>query len=122
MKTKVVKPKAASSAKAARQGESVNVQSDCPSPQNFLDEAKKEQKRILLSDYIGAIRTLREEKKFTFRAIADWLSERGIEVDHSAVYRTFLASIPEQDRNPWSDWSEVDQPGYGDINPKVKKT
>jgi hypothetical protein len=123
MKNKATKSKvgAAAEAEAVKPPVTPVVQSDCPPPEAFLKEAKKESKRILLMDYIRTIKTLRDEKKFTFRAIAEWLAERGVETDHSAVYRTYLAAIPEQERNPFESWSEVDEPGFGDENVKVKR-
>lgn len=87
----------------------------------FLAEAENEPKRVLLSDHIRTIQTLRDKKKFSLRAIADWFAERGIETDHSAIYRCILASTPEHERNPFQDWSELDDPDYGDENVKVKK-
>jgi hypothetical protein len=123
MKHRVAKPKSAAVAKAVANKPFINavVQSDGPAPEAFLEEAKKEPKKILLSDYIGAIRTLRDDKKFTFRAIAEWFEKRGVETDHSAVYRTYLAAIPEQLRDPEGDWSKVDEPGFGDENANVKR-
>jgi len=53
----------------------------------LLEEAKKEPKRKLLSDHIETIKALRNEKRFTIRSVADWLTERGIAKDRSAVYR-----------------------------------
>jgi hypothetical protein len=114
--------KAVAKAKADKPSVTPVVQSDCTAPGVFLEEAKKEPKRILLMDYIATIRTLRDEKKFTFRAIADWLGQRGVETDHSAVYRAYLAAIPEQDR--WlSDNlpAEIDEPDFADENVTVKK-
>ena len=70
-------------------------------PEFLLKEARKERKRVLLMEHIKTINVLRDEKKFTFRAIAEWLSQRGIKVDHSAVYRTYLAAIPEEKRQPF---------------------
>jgi hypothetical protein len=78
-----------------------------PEPEAFLEEAKREPKRLLLMDHIKTIGMLRMEKKFTWRAIAAWLNERGFDTDHSAVYRTYLASIPESQRSPDEDWSDV---------------
>jgi hypothetical protein len=89
-------------------------------PEVFLEDAKKEQKRVLLMDHIQTIVLLRDEKKFTFRAIADWFCERGVEVDHSAVYRVYLTYIPRGMRHPDQDWSDVDEPDYGDTNVVVK--
>jgi hypothetical protein len=88
----------------------------------FLEDAQKESKRNLLMDHARTIKTLRDEKRFTFRAIADWLGERGVETDHSAVYRVYLASVPEHERDPFdSTWSDVDELGYADESVEVKK-
>jgi hypothetical protein len=86
------------------------AQPECPEPEAFLVEAKKESKRKLLADHERTIVTLRDEKRFTFREIAEWFNKRGIETDHSAVYRVYLASIPVERRNPNEDWSDVDEP------------
>jgi hypothetical protein len=124
MKNRIAKSKSAAVAKAIADKPPVTavVQSDCPAPEAFLEEAKKEPKRILLMDFIGTIRTLRNEKKFTFRAIADWFGQRGVETDHSAVYRAYLADIPERDRCPNDNWpAEIDEPDFADENVTVKK-
>ncbi|MEO6871475.1 MAG: hypothetical protein ABI233_04555, partial [Chthoniobacterales bacterium] len=73
-------------------------ESPVPVPNAFLEDAKKEAKRKLLSDHVETINVLRNEKRFTFRAIADWLTARGIETDHSAVYRAYLGAIPIDQR------------------------
>ena len=109
---------AVAKAKADDQLNSPVVQPDCPAPEAFLEEAKTEPQRKLLWDHIRTIKVLRDEKKFTFRAISEWLARRGIEVDHSAVYRAYLASIPEEERNPFQDWSHVDKPDFADDNAK----
>ena len=84
------KPKAEAQAAAAPE------QAEVPAPEAFLEEAKREPKRKLISDHSDTIRTLREEKKFTFRAIAEWFCERGIETDRGAVYRAYLLSMKIQ--------------------------
>lgn len=84
--------------------------SEIPAVEAFLEEAKKEPKRKLITDHMDTITVLRNEKRFTFRAIADWLTARGIEADHSAVYRAYLAAVPEEKRDPREDWSDVDMP------------
>lgn len=80
-----------------------------PPREAFLQEAKREPKRKLVSDHIETINHLRNEKRFTFRDIAAWLTARGIETDHSAVYRAYLAAIPEDQRDPREDWTQVDE-------------
>jgi hypothetical protein len=84
--------------------------SEIPAPDAFLEEAKNEPKRKLISDHIDTINVLRNEKRFTFRAIAEWLTKRGIETDHSSVYRAYLAAIPEERRDPRESWEDVDMP------------
>jgi hypothetical protein len=49
------------------------LDSGIPAPDAFLEEAKREPKRQLIHDHIATIKTLRNEKRFTFRAIAEWL-------------------------------------------------
>jgi hypothetical protein len=102
-------PRAAKPATVFRPGP-LAPDSEIPAPDAFLEEAKNEPKRKLISDHIETINTLREEKRFTFRAIAEWLTKRGIETDHSSVYRAYLAAIPEDRRDPSEDWSDVDMP------------
>jgi hypothetical protein len=75
---------------------SANVVSREPlPPQLVLDEALREANRRPLRDYHAAIQVLRDEKKFTFREIADWLGEYNIEADHNAVYREYTREMPE---------------------------
>ena len=90
-------------------------------PEAFLKDAENEPKRSLLLDHLATICVLRNKKRFTFRAIADWLGERGVETDHSAVYRAYLTSIPADERHPNEDWSDVDAPGFGDEGVTVRK-
>jgi len=120
---KALKPKSRAGIKAKADKPTITaiVESDCPPPEVFLEQAKKEPKRVLLTEYIATIKTLRDEKKFTFRAIADWFAERGVETDHSAVYRAYIAYIPSAERDPREDWSDVDEPGYADVNVGIKK-
>jgi hypothetical protein len=82
--------------------------SEVPAREAFLEEAKNEQKRKLISDHILTIRMLRDDKSFTFRGIAEWLTKRGVEADHSAVYRAYVAAIPEGDRDPRESWDDVE--------------
>lgn len=37
------------------------------------------------------------EKGFSYREIADWLSDRGVEVDHNAVYRIYTNWLSDHD-------------------------
>jgi hypothetical protein len=62
---------------------------DVPDPQKLQAEAKMEPPRRGLEDYHEVIRVLREEKGFSLREIASWLQDRGLQVDHNAVWRTY---------------------------------
>ncbi len=64
-----------------------------PPPDYLLAEAMKEPDRRLLEEYDQVIKTLRNEKRFTFREIAEWLIQYGVEVDHNAVYRQYTKGL-----------------------------
>ena len=64
-------------------------------PQQLLTEAVQEPRRRGMADYQEAIRVLKEEKEFSFRDIAVWLQQRGLKVDHNAVWRAYSKTAPE---------------------------
>jgi len=61
-------------------------------PRHLLAEAEQEPRRRGLENYQEAIRVLKEEKKFSFREIATWLQQRGLNIDHNAVWRAYSKS------------------------------
>src|ERR1700704_3175709 len=63
-----------------------------PPPEHLLMEAEDEPNYRDLSHYASVIRTLRD-KGFSYRDIAEWLSKRGVDVDHNAVYRVYTNSV-----------------------------
>ena len=67
-----------------------------PDPETLLLEADQEPNYRNLADYVGVIRTLRE-KGFTYRDVAEWLTERGVEADHNAVYRVYTKNMSDLD-------------------------
>ena len=67
-----------------------------PSPELLFRQAEQEPDVRALSAYVDSIHTLRE-KGFSYREIADWLSERGVDVDHNAVYRVYTNSLSGYD-------------------------
>ena len=83
---------------------------DIPAPDAFLAEATNEPKRKLITDHTRTIKVLRDEKRFTFRQIAEWLTDRGIETDHSSVYRAYMSAVPDEQRDPITDWEEFETP------------
>jgi hypothetical protein len=58
-------------------------------PRQLRAEAEKEPRRRGLEDYSETIRLLKEEKGFSLREIAAWLQQRGLKIDHNAVWRTY---------------------------------
>jgi hypothetical protein len=67
-----------------------------PPPEFLFREAEQEPDFRTLSAYVDSIRMLRR-KGFSYRDIADWLSERGVDVDHNAVYRVYTNSLSDYD-------------------------
>lgn len=73
-----------------------DVQEPLPDPQALLSAALNETPSDrLLRRYSGVIRVLRDQKKFTFREIGDWLKERGVPTDHNAVWREYTRYVPD---------------------------
>jgi hypothetical protein len=66
----------------------------CP-PDILFDLARQEPNRRVLDEYHDVIRVLRDEKKFTFREIAEWLDNHHVEADHNAVYREYTKAMPD---------------------------
>jgi transposase-like protein len=67
-----------------------------PPPELLFHEAEQEPDFRTLSAYADSIGMLRT-KGFSYREIAEWLSQRGIHVDHNAVYRVYTNSLSDYD-------------------------
>ena len=67
-----------------------------PPPEALLMEAEQELNYNDFSAYSEVIRTLRN-KRFSYREIAEWLSDRGVPVDHNAVYRIYTKGLTDFD-------------------------
>jgi len=106
MKNKTAKSKEKTATESVEPPSATTVQADILPEEAFLDDAEKEPKRILLADHTKTIRTLRDKKRLTFRAIAEWFGERGLETDQSAVYRAYCASFPPEDDDVWAPVQE----------------
>lgn len=65
-----------------------------PHPDDLMHEAEEEANYRDLADYTQVIGKLRE-KGFSYRDIAEWLTERGVEVDHNAVFRVYTQKMTE---------------------------
>jgi hypothetical protein len=70
---------------------------DAPPPDWLAERAREEVDRGLLDDYMETIRVLRDDKRFSFREIAEWLSGYRIEVDHNSVYRAYCKHLSDDE-------------------------
>jgi len=59
--------------------------------EELLAAAKAAPAKVRLEEYREVVQELRG-KGFTWREVADFLTERGVPTDHSWVYRTFGTS------------------------------
>jgi len=66
------------------------------SPDMLFKLAEEEPDRMALEEYLDTIRLLRDDKRFTFREIAEWLNENGVETDHNSVYRAYRRHVPPE--------------------------
>ena len=66
-----------------------------PPPEALLLWAQQEEKKVALWPYVETIVTLRDEKNFTFREIAEWLNNNGVPADHNSVYRIYTKGMPQ---------------------------
>ena len=74
-----------------------------PSPLALLSLAEEEEKNFKPQDYWQTIAALRK-KGFSWRYISNWFGAKGVEMDHTAIYRfikgnkpAFWASLPDED-------------------------
>ena len=104
------KPAVSEQRKSAVESAPTKHENDVPEPNAFLEEAKREPKRKVITDHIETINVLRNDKRFTFREIAEWLTAKGFETDHSAVYRAYMAAVPEEQRHPEQSRDEFETP------------
>ncbi len=72
------------------------VQLEMPPPDALLREAEEEPNYRNLASYCPVIDKLRS-KGFSYREIAEWLTERGVEADHNAVYRVYINSLSDHE-------------------------
>ena len=60
-----------------------------------------------LRSYCAVIGTLRR-KGFSYRDIAEWLSVRGVDADHNAVYRVYTNSLSDAEARMEDDEEELE--------------
>jgi hypothetical protein len=93
-------PKSASVSASATPAEVINVPPktaiSMPAPECLFQLAEQEPDFRTLSAYVDSIQMLRD-KGFSYRDIAHWLSEHGVDADHNAVYRVYTNSLSGYD-------------------------
>jgi hypothetical protein len=67
-----------------------------PPPDWLFQQAEQEPDFQTLSAYVDSIQLLRD-KGFSYREIAQWLSEHGVLADHNAVYRVYHNNLSDYD-------------------------
>jgi hypothetical protein len=82
---------------ASQPGGGSVIHLEFPPPEYLLEQARGESNRKLLQDYAETIGVLRDEKGFSFREIADWLTENGVQADYNSVYRVYTKGMSEMD-------------------------
>ena len=95
-RSKKVAPAAEISAAPAIAPSISSLSTGGPPPEALFLEAESEPDQRSLAQYVDSIRLLRN-KSFSYREIAEWLSERGVPADHNSVYRVYTKSLSEYD-------------------------
>jgi hypothetical protein len=98
MSAKKIAPKIASTPATAPAKEPVSTLSVAgpPPPDVLFQWAEQEPNYRTLAAYADSIGVLRD-KGFSYRQIADWFSEHGVDADHNAVYRVYANSLSDFD-------------------------
>ena len=83
---------------------------------DIIAAAKAAPEKVRLEEYREAVETLRE-KGFSWREVADFLSEQGVQTDHTRVYRIF--GEQKSERRSMSKALEISRITF--IGEKLKK-
>lgn len=75
-------------------------------PQQLRAQAEKEPSRRGLDEYTDTIQVLKEDKGFSYREIAAWFQQRGLNVDHNAVWRAYSKSLSKDSGSARSEQLE----------------
>ena len=92
---------------AAAAAEAGVLRVEPPHPEALLREAEEEPSYRDLNEYAPVISTLRG-KGFSFREIAEWLSQRGVDLDHNAVYRLYTRNLTDAEAHMEEKESEIE--------------
>ncbi|MBT7412236.1 MAG: hypothetical protein HN828_04165 [Candidatus Thioglobus sp.] len=88
---------------------------------NILEEANKQPKKESLLEYIEAIEVLRS-KGYTWREVAKFLNDRGVETDHTKIYKMMQRRNKMKSRGSYKKLKDiaVDNGGKMEWNPDTK--
>ena len=87
---------------------------NAPDPHEVMEAARAEQSRKPLQAYMDAIVELRESKGFSFREIAEWLSDGVVKTDHNMVYREYRKQKKKELERHEREWGPVDRDPHED--------
>jgi hypothetical protein len=75
-------------------------------PEQLRAEAENEKPRRGLDAYRETIRVLKEDKDFSFREIAAWFQQRGVNIDHNAAWRAYAKTTAANPSRSTSEQNE----------------
>lgn len=87
---------------------------NAPEPRDVYDAAKGEPSRRPLQAYMDAIVELRDNKGFSFREIAEWISENAVTTDHNTVYREYKKHQKKELEKHEREWGPADPDPHAD--------
>ena len=82
---------------------------NAPSPESIYELARAEKPSTPIKEYMDAIVVLRDEKGFTFREIAEWMSKNVAETDHNAIYREYNKHKKKELENHEREWGHIER-------------
>ena len=82
---------------------------NAPRPDDIYFAARAEKPKAPLREYMDAIVELRDNKRFSFREIAEWFSENVAQTDHNAVYREYKKHKNKELEQEEKEWGPIDR-------------
>jgi hypothetical protein len=86
---------------------------------NLLEEAKKQPKKVSLSEYKEAIGVLRD-KGYTWRDIANFLNDRGVETDHTKIYKMMQRSKKMNESRVYDKLITIVENNSGEMTKEIR--
>ena len=86
---------------------------------NLLEEAMKQPKKVSLSEYKEAIGVLRD-KGYTWRDIATFLNDRGVETDHTIIYKMMQRSKKMNESRVYDKLITIVESNSGEMTKEIR--